>query len=52
MYKILFFKINNFYLEIVIDSDIHFCEFLIGLILFLRFSLSHLQNDRIIIRQN
>jgi hypothetical protein len=35
MYKILFFKINNFYLEIVIDSDIHFCEFLTSLILFL-----------------
>ena len=34
MYKILFFKINNFYLEIVIDSDIHFFEFLTSLILF------------------
>ena len=37
MYKILFFKINNFYLEIVIDSDIHFCEFLTSLILFLSY---------------
>jgi hypothetical protein len=43
MYKILFFKINNFYLEIIIDSDsdIHFCEFLTSLILFLSLCYSN-----------